>query len=106
MGLGAGKGMHPLQHVEWAKAVQHPSSKPPDHVTQELLEALKFEIDTEAEDVDQCREAQLHKWIKRAKDMAGRQRRWAAQAHPSNASVVRQINGPLLESLLEEMTGD
>ena len=106
MGLGAYKGLTPLQHVEWAKEVQHPSACAPSTASRELIEALEFEEEHDNEEIDAFRQSLLYQWVKRAHDMRKSQDDWASQASELNISVVKQIHGPLLKSILKDLAGD
>jgi hypothetical protein len=105
-GLGARKGMAPLEHVAWAEGVIHPSSRPSAEVSAELIQAIHFECDHDAEEVDLFRQSELKRIIWMAKNMGEAKRAWADSAHESIRGVVQKIHGPLMQKLLAEVTGD
>lgn len=105
MGMGARKALTPLEHVEWSKSVCHPSASPPANATLDLREALRYESDTDPEEIDAERERLLYRFIMMTKDMQKNQKRWAAEAAPSIQPLVQKIHGPFFRQVLSEATG-
>ena len=104
-GLGALRGLEPLQHVAWAEKVEHPASHLPDKVTLELLGALEFECGSEVENIEDFRRERLYQFIRQAKHVAKAQADWAAQAPQSIQPVVGALYGPPLKWALTWATG-
>ena len=104
-GLGAKKGLKPLEHVTWTQGVTHPANDPLENCSQELWSAIDFEIQHEPEEIDDFRRRKLAELIAKAKDMSDAQAFWASGAEQGNRTVVEKIHGPLLSWCLQEACG-
>jgi hypothetical protein len=104
-GLGARKGLGHLEHVAWADSVTHPSSLTPEKVTCELLDALKYESETDPDEIDAFRASLLYEFIYEAKNMQEQQHHWSAAAPKEISRGVKAIHGPLLGWALQKVTG-
>ena len=106
MGLGAPCGLQPLEHVQWAESVGHPSMQAPLNASKELNEAIKFESDLEPEEIDDMRREILHRYIKLSKQMTVNKQHWADKSPEEIRGLVSQINGPLFRHGLREAVGN
>ena len=98
-GHGIIKGLSHLEHVASAMSKTHPSARSAS-MSSEMHEAVQYEIDTEASDVDAFRSSLLFDVMHRAETMKSDQQDWADQAVPALRSLVRKIHGPLFLLLL------
>ena len=105
-GLGAVKGLDPIEHVQWAEGVEHPSMKGPVGIMSELVHALQYEVDHEAEEIDTMRKRKLYSWIHRAKQFEQERKRWLADAPKKLQPLLQSIHGPLFKQLLKEASDD
>ena len=106
--LGAIKGLTPLQHVTWAGDVEHPSAKPPPGVFPYLVNALRFEVDNEIEDIDAFRQGKLYRWVHEAKRLeeSGVRERWLQKCPEVIQPLCQAIHGPGSARFLTETSGD
>ena len=95
-GLGAPKHLAPLQHVEWAKSVTHPSSVPLEPASEELREAIDFECSHSPEEIDDVSRRELAKLIRIAWEMKAARAHWVDKAPQEIRPVVERIHGPLM----------
>jgi hypothetical protein len=92
-GLGALKGLEPLEQVAWALHVEHPSSKQ-QQSRPELCAALQYELDNTSEEIDEFRSGLIFEVLRAAESMRAEQIAWCIQP------LTCAIHGPLLLSLL------
>lgn len=60
-GLGALRGFVPSENAQWAEEVEHPSANTPQGAPKHIILALRYEIDSDIEDVDNFRRRKLYK---------------------------------------------
>lgn len=102
-GLGAVKGLLPLEHVEFAMTAQHPSEQGVG-LTADLLEAISFESFQPLELVDSMRQSMLARIIRLHAALDQEQSSWVRQAPVSLQPLVASIHGPLWGQLLWEIS--
>lgn len=102
-GLGAVKGLSPLEHVEFAMT----APRPPENgvgLTADLLEAICFECFQSPEIVDSMRQSILARIIRLHAALDQEQSSWVREAPVSLQTLVASIHGPLWGQLLSEIS--
>ena len=100
-GMGAPIGLTPLQHIDFARRVQHPAAKD-RAMLKELKDAVKVECFTRAEDIDEFCERLLQQIRQKANELEPARRDWLAQAPVQLQPLLHNVHGPLWEFLLQE----
>jgi len=77
-GLGASSGFTPDEHAQWAQSLPHSFESDAATWSVVLLEAIKYEIITPPEIIDQFRHRVLSYWTERAQALSVEQTEWAA----------------------------
>eukprot|EP00435_Cladocopium_sp_Y103_P039301 s772_g10.t1 len=101
-GLGAKKGLMPLEHVRFAVTVPHPSEKGAD-LSQEVCEAIEFECRQSPAQVDSFRRDILARIIRFHSLCSQEHEGWVRQAPVALQPLVASIHGPLWKVLLKEV---
>eukprot|EP00971_Amphidinium_carterae_P325992 6456590-Amphidinium_carterae.1 len=105
-GLGAHVGLSVLQQVEHAISQEHPLLHKFNALRPELVDAIQYELCTEAEDVDRFRSEVLRYWLHQAVALQDERVRWASAAPLQIRSLVGKLHGPLIAVMLNAVKLD
>ena len=98
-GGGQPRGLATLEQVAWTTSATHPGVLCMDELDADLVEALQFEADREAQEVDLFRAQRLRELLDFAERSQGQREAWVQGAPPSLRPLVALIHGPVLEML-------
>ena len=94
-GLGAAKGLHPLEHVAWALQLSNPLVVESVVLESDLEAAVQWATSASAQEVDQYRRAGLRQILAVAAELEREREAWARRAPPEQRLLVGRLHGPL-----------
>ena len=98
-GLGAPKGLSPIEHVAWACTVPHPSVSDVLELPDDLESAISFVSTHTPGQVDEWRSERLHRMSMKAQELQTLRDEWSGSVVPALRPLVTRLNGPLFEWL-------
>ena len=102
-GLGAPRGLHPLEHVRWALSIPDPMAQVNVLMADDFDFALEQVAHMEAGEVDAFRREGLRRLLKLGADLEPEREAWLAQVPAAQRRLVGKLHGPLILKLAELM---
>ena len=102
-GLGAPRGLHPLEHVRWALSIPDPMAQVNVLMVEDFDFALEQVTHMEAGEVDAFRREGLRRLLKLGADLEPEREAWLAQVPAAQRRLVGKLHGPLILKLAELM---
>ena len=101
-GFGAPSGLSHLEHFQWGLTIPHPGDNPSAHLSKELLEALLYELQIDAEDIDEHRRGLARRWLDMARVSQELKPAWLSDVAEISMPVVQQLAGPMINLLIHD----
>ena len=99
-GLGAPKGLHPLEHVQWAEAVQHPFSARTVELEPDLDLAVRTVLEMQPRELDEHRRGVLRSFLAAAGGLEESRAAWTRRGPAEAQLLLQRLHGPMLEYLI------
>ena len=96
-GGGCVKGLDELEHVEWARSVEHGNCVTPPTLPRGLISAIEYEASRHPCSVDEDREEIVQSWLREHERLVPARMAWTAPAPPMIFGLVNQLNGQSIE---------
>jgi len=95
-GLGAARGLHPLEHVQWTRGLRHPAESENVWLEPDLRWAVEFASECDIEALDELRRTRLGALLKVAADLEPERAAWTVRADVLQQKLAARIHGPLI----------
>ncbi len=93
-----------MQQVRWALGAGHPMEKNPEAKAADTWwDALKFETETPAAEVDRMRAEMLDHYAKLATDLLPEKAAWLDSVPSPLKKMMRNVHGPLMARICQDM---
>eukprot|EP00959_Pyramimonas_sp_CCMP1952_P452316 9466359-Pyramimonas_sp.AAC.1 len=86
-GGGAPKGLHPLEHVQWARSVDHPMFGCGPELDGDLQAALSWVAENTPHVVDEFRRSGLRQFLALAGSLEREREEWVRRAPPQSRAL-------------------
>ena len=89
-----------LEQVAWATSQTHPATEAWSAIDADLQEGLRFECESDIEDIDSLRLELLEECVHAALRLEDSRSAWAAGAGPERVPLATKLHGPFLHWLV------
>ena len=106
-GNGAPRGLTKKEHISYAIQQPHPLQGPlKTRATPDLVEAVRFELDHDVDELERIREEELHWWMMASIRIQPQRKQWTESAPPGIEFPVSQLHGPWWQLVIQELRWD
>ena len=92
-----------MQQVEWASLLPHRAQQQGWNINQDLKQAVEFEMQTEAEEIDKQRDEVAKQWIWQAAQLESERSKLLDKVGLSHCRLRQRIHYPFINSLIVQL---